>query len=72
MQLDLKKKADPQTIDLVVTFTPETGGGSGIRTHDEVAPITVFKTVSFIHSAIPPYGEHPYTYPRYANQPWDS
>ena len=45
MQLDLKKKADPQTIDLVVTFTPETGGGSGIRTHDEVAPITVFKTV---------------------------
>ena len=54
MQLDLKKKADPQTIDLVVTFTPETGGGSGIRTHDEVAPITVFKTVAFVHSAIPP------------------
>ncbi len=56
MQLDLKKKADPQTIDLVVTFTPETGRWSGIRTHDEVAPITVFKTVAFVHSAIPPYG----------------
>jgi hypothetical protein len=24
-------------------FTPETGGGSGIRTHDEVVLITVFK-----------------------------
>ena len=32
----------------------KSGGGSGIRTHDEVAPITVFKTVAFVHSAIPP------------------
>ena len=62
MQLDLKKKADPQTIDLVVTFTPETGGGSGIRTHDEVAPITVFKTVAFVHSAIPPLSGQPEHY----------
>ena len=43
---------------------PETGGGSGIRTHDEVAPITVFKTVAFVHSAIPPYGGQPRHYRR--------
>jgi hypothetical protein len=30
------------------------GGGSGIRTHDALAGITVFKTVAFVHSAIPP------------------
>ena len=32
------------------------GGGSGIRTHDTLAGITVFKTVAFVHSAIPPRG----------------
>ena len=41
---------------------PKSGGGSGIRTHDEVAPITVFKTVAFVHSAIPPYGGQPRHY----------
>ena len=30
------------------------GGGSGIRTHDTVACITVFKTAAIVHSAIPP------------------
>ena len=43
-------------------FLPKSGGGSGIRTHDEVAPITVFKTVAFVHSAIPPYGGQPRHY----------
>ena len=38
----------------MVTFSCNTGGGSGIRTHDRVAPITVFKTVAFVLSAIPP------------------
>ena len=39
-------KMTPQMINLGVIFTPETGGGSGIRTHDEVAPIAVFKLVA--------------------------
>ncbi len=30
------------------------GGGSGIRTHDTVARIAVFKTAAIVHSAIPP------------------
>jgi hypothetical protein len=30
------------------------GGGSGIRTHDTLAGIAVFKTAAFVHSAIPP------------------
>ena len=38
-------------------FNVPTGGGNGIRTHDEVAPITVFKTVAFVHSAIPPLSD---------------
>jgi hypothetical protein len=33
------------------------GGGSRIRTHEGVAPLTVFKTAAFNHSAIPPRGE---------------
>ena len=37
----------------------QTGGGSGIRTHGDVAATTVFKTVAFVHSAIPPYGGQP-------------
>ena len=34
----------------------ETGrrGGSGIRTHEGLAPLTVFKTVTFVRSVIPP------------------
>ena len=31
------------------------GGGGGIRTHDTVSGMTVFKTVAFNHSATPPY-----------------
>ena len=31
------------------------GGGSGIRTHGELAPTLVFKTRAFNRSAIPPY-----------------
>jgi hypothetical protein len=30
------------------------GGGSGIRTHEAVARLPVFKTGAFNHSAIPP------------------
>ena len=30
------------------------GGGSRIRTHEGVAPLTAFKTAAFNHSAIPP------------------
>jgi hypothetical protein len=30
------------------------GGGSGIRTHEGLAPLLVFKTSAFNHSAIPP------------------
>ena len=30
------------------------GGGSGIRTHEDVATLAVFKTAAFVHSAIPP------------------
>ncbi len=33
---------------------PGCGGGSRIRTHEGVAPLTVFKTAAFNHSAIPP------------------
>jgi hypothetical protein len=29
-------------------------GGSRIRTHEEVTPLTVFKTAAIDHSAIPP------------------
>src|SRR5919108_4033410 len=32
------------------------GGRSGIRTHERVAPLTVFKTVAFVHPAILPPG----------------
>lgn len=30
------------------------GGGGGIRTLDRLAPITVFETAAFDHSATPP------------------
>src|SRR5438128_10325581 len=33
------------------------GGRSGIRTHERVAPLTVFKTVAFVRSAILPAAE---------------
>ena len=32
----------------------DNGGGRGIRTPERVAPLTVFKTAAFNHSAIPP------------------
>ena len=32
----------------------KTGGGGGIRTLDRLAPITVFETAAFDHSATPP------------------
>ena len=32
----------------------DSGGGSRIRTHEGLAPLTVFKTAAFNHSAIPP------------------
>ena len=31
------------------------GGGRGIRTLEELSPLTVFKTAAFNHSAISPY-----------------
>ena len=37
---------DPQIHRLGVVFVPKTGGGSGIRTHDTVARIAVFKCVA--------------------------
>ena len=40
---DLPKKEAPQISVCGAFFTPKTGGGSGIRTHDEVAPIPVFE-----------------------------
>ena len=55
----IDKKEGPQTKNLRAFFAPETGGGSGIRTHGDVAATTVFKTVAFVHSAIPPYGGQP-------------
>ena len=39
------------------------GGGSGIRTHDEIAPIPVFKTSAINHSAIPPQRDEVPFYP---------
>ena len=36
----------PADFGLRGVFTPNSGGGSGIRTHDEVAPITVLKSVA--------------------------
>ena len=30
------------------------GGGGRIRTRERLAPLTVFKTVAFVHSATPP------------------
>ncbi len=32
------------------------GGGTGIRTLEGLAPLTVFKTVTFVRSVIPPWG----------------
>lgn len=37
---------------LVRTWT--SGGGGGIRTHEELSPLAVFKTAAFNHSATPP------------------
>jgi hypothetical protein len=34
--------------------TDRFGGGSRIRTHEELTPLTVFKTAAIDHSAIPP------------------
>jgi hypothetical protein len=44
----------------------EVSGRSGIRTHERVAPLTVFKTVAFVRSAILP--EAAYVSPRRASQ----
>ena len=33
---------------------PANGGGGGIRTHERVAPLAVFKTAAFDLSATPP------------------
>ena len=49
-----RQMEDPQIHRLGVALMPKTGGGSGIRTHDTVAHIAVFKTAAFVHSAIPP------------------
>jgi hypothetical protein len=39
----------------VVVIEPwRLGGGSRIRTHEGVTPLTAFKTAAFNHSAIPP------------------
>ena len=38
------------------------GGGSGIRTHDTVAHIAVFKTAAIDHSATPPLKNYTYIF----------
>ena len=38
----------------MILMEEEYGGGSGIRTHDTVTHIAVFKTAAFVRSAIPP------------------
>jgi hypothetical protein len=43
------------------------GGRSGIRTHERVAPLTVFKTVAFVRSAILPQGGYVTVWSRHGN-----
>ena len=49
-------KPAPSTtwVPLLAFIVLKLGGGGGIRTHDIVADITVFKTAAFNHSATPP------------------
>lgn len=47
----LPKHVDNRGVNLLLTAR---GGGRGIRTLGEPKPTTVFKTVAFVHSAIPP------------------
>ena len=42
------------TTDIVANFWIQYGGGGGIRTPERVAPLPVFKTGAFNHSATPP------------------
>jgi hypothetical protein len=46
---------------------PSFGGRSGIRTHERVAPLTVFKTVAFVRSAILPQGGYVTVWSRHDN-----
>ena len=52
--LKISEKHEVPEITQGPIFLPKTGGGSGIRTHDTVAHIAVFKTAAFVRSAIPP------------------
>ena len=38
-----------------IDYSPQSGGGRGIRTPERVSPLTVFKTAGFNHSPIPPF-----------------
>ena len=41
--VDITEKGPDHLDEVWAFFTPKIGGGSGIRTHDEVAPIPVFE-----------------------------
>ena len=43
-----------ELLTVVFAGTTRSRGRSGIRTHERVAPLTVFKTVAFVRSAILP------------------
>ena len=40
--------------DILLKFEHKNGGERGIRTLERVAPLTIFETVAFGHSAISP------------------
>jgi hypothetical protein len=42
--------------DLSGPYSLGYGGGGGIRTHETLSGLTVFKTAAFNHSATPPQG----------------
>ena len=52
--MDITTKGPDHAVEVWAFFVPNSGGESGIRTHDEVAPIPVFETGAFVHSAISP------------------
>ncbi len=46
---------DQNILYLLSINAMKTGGGERIRTSDRLAPITVFETAAFDHSATPPH-----------------
>ena len=54
--ITLRAHAGATTLRITWADQVRRGGRSGIRTHERVAPLTVFKTVAFVRSAILPQG----------------